>query len=152
MIRYFKMKKMKKKFDALYPKMAGVACRYGMPTNLVGETFIQFHNLESEEFKRTMILNWAVEGNDPIKQDTGNVCIDAMNNLKPIERLIFNMHCIDGFDYEEMERILEIDKSLIIEYYLKAKTKLKNDEKIITYFGDDVDYQHCCDESAELVS
>jgi hypothetical protein len=121
---------LKKKFEKEYPKLKGVCVRYGMPDDYLFDSFIIGHQHDYEYIKRTMIMNWAEDPRKAVIEKSDNIYINAMSLLDPKERLIFNMVCIDSFEFDTISNLLKIDKDLIINYYNKAKIKLEKDEKV----------------------
>lgn len=126
-----KRSELKKKFKKEYPRLKGVCIRYGMSTDFLQDAFIEGKDQDYDFIKRTMIMNWAENPGDIVEEETDNVYINAMKELKPTERMVFNMKCVDSFDFETISTVSKINKDLVINYYNKAKTKLENNEKVI---------------------
>jgi len=132
-----KRSKLKKKFEKEYPKLKGVSVRYGISDDFFINFYSNNADLEYDALKRGMILQWIKEDSKEINVErTENVYINAMKNLSYEERIIFNMKCVDSFDYEEISKAIKIKKDSITNYYNKAKTKIKEDEKIATIIDD----------------
>jgi len=130
--------KLEKKFKEIYPKMMGVAIRYGIPTVFLQDHFIEHHEMDINSFKNTMITNWALSKNKPVKHKTEDIFMDAMNYLNPLERIVYNMVTIEEYEDVYISDLLNIENEIINNTYINAQTKIKQNEKITSYFNSDV--------------
>jgi len=138
------MKDLKEKYKEFYPKLKVVSLRYGMGDDFYNDVFLKNNHMDFKEMKKTLIYDWVNNPRKPINEKTENVYINVISTLNPTQRLIFNMHCMDSFNFENISIILKMKKDLVTEIYNKTIKQLEENEEINNNINDDVYFSVEC--------
>lgn len=130
-----KKKALKKKFKENYSELKKVCLRYGINDEYFTKIYIQYKDLSLNNIKHKLIINWLDDHTILYNEKSNNVFIDALYELEDIERIIFNLRCIDLYSNESIKDLLKININLINKYYKSAKQKIESNEKVTNYLN-----------------